>query len=163
VANVNYDIGWVLMDMGKHAEALPFLEKSRSGFERLFGSNSVKIASVSCMIGDTERALKRWNEAEEPLKLCAQIREANGGIFSAELGDAVNSLADVFRKQGKYALADPEYKLAEKIRERALGMMSPAFADTLEAHATLLKEMGRDKDAEKDAKLAAAIRRNLRK
>jgi tetratricopeptide (TPR) repeat protein len=160
VANVNYDIGWVLLDMGKPAEALPFLERSRAGFQRLFGSNSVKIASVSCMVGDGERALRHWKEAEEPLKLCAQIREANGGILSAELGDAVNSLADVFRREGKYALADAEYKLAERIRERALGITNPAFADTLEAHAALLKEMGRDQDAEKNEKLAAAIRRN---
>ena len=82
--------------MPKHCR---FWRKAAPGFERLFGSNSVKIASVSCMIGDTERALRHWNEAEEPLKRCAQIREVNGGILSADLGDAVNSLADVFRRQ----------------------------------------------------------------
>jgi tetratricopeptide (TPR) repeat protein len=163
VANVNYDLGWVLMDMGKPADALPFLQRSRAGFEKLFSSNSVKIASVACMIGDSERGLKRWKEAEEPLKACARIREENGGMLSADLGDAVNSLADVFRREGKYTLADAEYKLTEKIRERTLGIVNPALADTLEAHAALLKEMGRDQDAEKDAKLAAAIRANVKK
>jgi tetratricopeptide (TPR) repeat protein len=163
VANVNFDIGSVLIDLGKPAAALPFLEKCRASYEKLFSSNSVKIAAVLCMIGDSHRALKEWNEAEAPLKQCAQIREENSGILSADVGDAVNSLAEVYRKEGKYGLADPEYKLAEKIRERTLGIMNPAFADTLEAHAGLLRELGRDKEAEKDERLAAAIRRNQKK
>jgi tetratricopeptide (TPR) repeat protein len=163
VANINYDIGSVLLDSGKAAAAIPYLQKSLNTFERLFGGNSVKIASVLCMIGDGDRALHNWSDAEQPLKRCSQIREVNNGLLSPELGDAALSLAEVYRKEGKYGLADPQYKLAEKIRERTVGIMSPGFADVLEAHASMLREMGRDKEADKDSTLAAAIRRNQKK
>ena len=163
VANINFDLGSVILAGGKAAVALPFLQRSLSTFEKLFGVNSVKIAATLCMIGDADRSLKNWTEAEQPLKKCSQIREVNSGLLSSEVGDAANSLAEVYRKEGKYGLADAQYRLAEKIRERTRGIMSPEFADTLEEHASMLKEMGRDKEAEKNATLAAAIRRNQKK
>ena len=152
-----------LNDMGKPSAALPFLQKARYGYEKVSGANSVLAASALCLIGDSQRELKAWVDAESSLKQCARIREANSGILNAEVGDAVNSLANLYRQEGKYSLADPEFRLAEKIRERTLGITSPAFADTLEAHASLLKELGRYPEAEKDAVMAAAIRRNQKK
>jgi tetratricopeptide (TPR) repeat protein len=115
------------------------------------------------MMGDSYRAQKFWQQAEAPLKRCAQIREVDGGIVNADLGEALNSLALVYMQEGKYALADSQFKLAEKIRERTLGIMSPELADTLEVHATMLKQMGRDQEANKDSTLAAAIRRAEKK
>jgi tetratricopeptide (TPR) repeat protein len=159
VGNVNYNIASVLMDQGKSPAALPFLQKSLAIYERQFGGNSLKTASVLCMLGDSYSSGKLWQDAEGPLKRCAQIREADGGVINADLGDALHSLAMVYMHEGKYALADSQFKLAEKIRERTQGIMSPAFADTLEAHSVMLKQMGRDQEADKDAALAAAIRR----
>ncbi|HVW85539.1 MAG TPA: tetratricopeptide repeat protein [Bryobacteraceae bacterium] len=158
-ANINYNLASVLIDQGKQPAALPFLHESLTTYERQFGPNSLKTASVLCMIGDSYRAQRAWQQAEQPLKRCAEIREADGGVVNAELGDALNSLALVYHREGKYALADPMFKLAERIRERTLGITNPALAETLEAHATLLKELGRDQEAGRDAKLAAAIRR----
>jgi len=163
VGNVNYNVASVLIDQGKSPAALPFLEKSLAIYERQFGGNSIKTASVLCMMGDSYRAQKFWQQAEAPLKRCAQIREADGGIVNADLGEALNSLALVYMQEGKYALADSQFKLAEKIRERTLGIMSPELADTLEVHATMLKQMGRDQEADKDSTLAAAIRRAEKK
>jgi tetratricopeptide (TPR) repeat protein len=163
VGNVNYNVASVLIDQGKSPAALPFLEKSLAIYERQFGGNSIKTASVLCMMGDSYRAQKFWQQAEAPLKRCAQIREADGGIVNADLGEALNSLALVYMQQGKYALADSQFKLAEKIRERTLGIMSPELADTLEVHASMLKQMGRDQEADKDSTLAAAIRRAEKK
>jgi hypothetical protein len=102
---------------------------------------------------------RAWHEAEGPLKQCASIREENSGVVSPEFGEAENSLALVYQKEGKYALADGAFKMAETIRERALGIDNPLFADTLEAHAAMLRAMGRDTEAAKDEKMAGAIRK----
>jgi tetratricopeptide (TPR) repeat protein len=163
VANVNFNISTVLAEQGKQPDALPFLERSLATYQRQLGPQSLKAASVLCMMGDAYRIRKDWAQAETPLRQCAEIREINGGVFNGELGDALFSLAIVYQNEGKYALADPRYRLAEKIREKTLGIMSPALADVLETHAALLKMMGREAEAVKNTSLAAAIRRNAPK
>ncbi len=163
VANINFNIATVMAEQGKEPASLPFLEKSLSIYTRQLGGNSLKSGSVLCMIGDAHRVAREWTLAEEPLRQCAEIREANGGVFNGDLGDALFSLALVYQNLGKYALADPRFKLAEKIREKTQGIMSPGLADVLEAHAAMLKSMGRDAEASKNSTLAAAIRRNAHK
>jgi len=163
VANVNYNIASVLTAQGKQAGAFPFLEKSLSTYRRQLGPQSLKTATVLCMIGDAHRSLKAWPEAEIALKQCADVRESQGGVVNAEFADAQFSLAQVYEREGKYTQADQRFRLAEKIREKTAGIMSPAFADVLEAHAAMLRDTGKDAEAVKDATLAAAIRRNQEK
>lgn len=163
VANINFNIASILADQGKHADSMPQLQKSLATYRRQLGAKSLKSATVLCMIGDAHRASRSWQQAEQPLKECGEIREANGGMMNGELADALFSLARVYEKEGKYALADPRFRLAEKIREKTQGVMSPGFAEILEAHSAMLKAMGRDVEAQKDASLAEAIRRNEHK
>jgi tetratricopeptide (TPR) repeat protein len=143
----------------KAVVALPFLQKGLAGFKAQFGDTGLKTGDTLCLIGDSYRLQRAWHEAEAPLKQCAGIREENAGLLSPEFGEAENSLALVYLKEGKYALADTAFKLAEKNRERALGITSPLFADTLEAHASMLRAMGRDAEAAKNETMANAIRK----
>lgn len=159
VANIDYNLGSLLLEQGKAPQAMEFLQKCYETYRKQFGETGLKTAAALCMIGDSYRLQKAWREAEMPLKRCASIREQDGGVLNADFGEAENSLALVMEKEGKYALADGAFKMAEKIRERTQGITSPALAETLEAHAALLKEMGRDLDAEKDLKIANAIRK----
>ncbi len=82
-------------------------------------------------------------------------------MLNADLGEAENSLAFVYYREGKYPQADSAYRIAETIRERSKSITSPELAETLEGHATLLRQMGRNSDAETKEKMAAAIRRVL--
>jgi tetratricopeptide (TPR) repeat protein len=159
-ADANLHLAAVLIEQGKQAAAFPLLARSLSIYVRQEGGDSLKAAAAHCLAGEAYRGMKSWQEAEVPLKRCAQIREADGGVMNAMLGDALFSLAVVYDRQGKYALADSRYKLVEKIREKTQGIMSPGFADVLEAHSAMLKAMGRHKEAGQDAALAAAIRRH---
>lgn len=159
-ADANLHLASVLIEQGRQSAAFPLLARSLSIYARQEGGESMKAADVLCLTGDAYKAMKSWPEAEAPLKRCAEIREADGGVVNAALGDALYSLAIVYERQGKYALADPRYKLVEKIREKTQGIMSPGFADVLETHSAMLKSMGRDKEAGQDAALAAAIRRH---
>ncbi len=158
VGNVNFNIASVLLVQGHYEEALPYIEKSRAVYSKILGPRSLKSASALCMVGEAYRNLKRFNEAEAPLKQCADMREESGGVENGELSDALYNLALVYEHQGKYALADPRLKLAEKIRELTYGVTSPEFAEALEAHAALLKLMGRDQEAKRDETMAAAVR-----
>lgn len=158
-ADLSFDLAASLIESGKQAAALPLLARSLSIYEAQQGGGSLKAAAVHCMVGESWKAARAWHEAEAPLKRCAEIREADGGVVNAGLGDALYSLAQVYEKEGRFALAEPRYRLAEKIRERTSGIMSPAFAEVLESHAALLKAMGRDYESREDSRLAAAIRR----
>jgi tetratricopeptide (TPR) repeat protein len=159
VANVNYNFGWLLMDEGKASQAMTFLEKCLVAYQRELGPKGLKTGDTLCLIGDSFRLQRAWHEAESPLKQCAAIREANGGVLGAEFGEAENSLALVYDKEGKYGLADGAFKMAEKNRELNLGITSPLLADTLEAHAAMLRSMGREGDAYRAEKLSSAIRK----
>jgi tetratricopeptide (TPR) repeat protein len=156
--NVNFNVASALLAEGHYEEALPYIEKSQTVYNRILGPESLKSTSTLCMVGVAYRNLKKFNEAETPLKQCADMREASGGMENADLADALYNLALVYEHQGKYALADPRLKLAEKIRELTYGVTSPEFAEALEAHAALLKLMGRDQEAKRDETMAAAVR-----
>jgi tetratricopeptide (TPR) repeat protein len=163
VANVNYNIARTMFEQGHQAEAMPYILKARNIYEKLLGGASLKTASVLCMEGDAWRAAKNFSAAEGPLRRCADIREADGGVENAQLADALHSLALTYAEEGKYSLAEPRFKLAEKIRENTLGLTSPLLAQTLEDHAALLKSMGRNEEADKLTTLAGAIRRSQKR
>ena len=159
VANVNFNIASVLFDQGKQTAANPLLTRTLLTYENILGGNSLKTGSVLCMLGDIHRIERNFQAAEAPLKRCADIRESAGLMQSAEMAEALHSLALTYVGEGKYALAEPRFTMAEKIRETALGITSPVLAQTFEDHASLLRLLGRTKDADRLNGMAAAIRR----
>ncbi len=163
VANVNLDLASLLLEGGRPADALSFSRASLSDYERLYGGASIHTAAALCVTGDSLRATRNFPEAEADLKRCADIREKDGGVDTAEFADALYSLAMTYAGEGKYALADPRFTMVEKIRESRLGLTSPLLARTLEEHAAMLKSMGRAKDADRLLVLSAAIRRHEKK
>jgi tetratricopeptide (TPR) repeat protein len=159
VGNVNFNLASVAMAEGHYDSALPYIARSRGIFETILGRESPKYQTALCMMGDSYRNLKKLDEARINLKLCADAREATGGVDNADLADALLSLGLVYEQQGRYDKADPTLKLAEKIREKTLGVTSPEFAEALDAHANVLKIMGRAAEADRESAMAAAIRR----
>jgi tetratricopeptide (TPR) repeat protein len=162
-ANVNFDIANLMFAAGRLSETLLYARKALTSYETAQGGTSVPTAATLCLIGDSLRTMKNFIDAEAPLKRCADIREADGGIDDTELADALHSLALTYAGEGKYALAEPRFKLAEKIRESRLGLTSPLLALTMEDHAAMLRNLGRTKEAERLMVLSAAIRRNEKK
>jgi tetratricopeptide (TPR) repeat protein len=162
-ANVNFDMASLMFAASRLSEALIFARRALTSYETALGGASVKTAAALCLVGDSLRTMKNFIDAEAPLKRCADIREADGGIDDAELAGALHSLALTYAGEGKYALAEPRFKLAERIRESKLGLTSPLLAQTMEDHAAMLRTLGRTKEAERLMLLSAAIRRNEKK
>jgi tetratricopeptide (TPR) repeat protein len=163
VANVDFNIASVLVAGGKYEASLPYIEKSRGVYEKIMGAESLKAATTWCLLGEAYRNMNRFNDAEKPLKRCADMREASGGMESPELADALYSLAMVYQHQGKLKQAEARFRLSAKIRELTLGVTSPEFAEALAAHSALLKTMGREPEARKEEALVEAVKRQQTK
>jgi tetratricopeptide (TPR) repeat protein len=163
VANVNFNIANIMFDENRHADALPSILKALTLYEKLLGATSLKTAAALCMEGDAYRVTKRYQEAEGPLRRCADIREGDTGLNTADLADALQSLARTFAVEGKLSAAEPRYKLVEKIRENTAGITSPLLAEAMEEHAAVLKSLGRDKDADRLIAMSTAIRKSQSK
>ena len=162
-ANVNLDLARMMLANGRPADSILLARKTLNVYERLLGGTDLQTASVVCLIGDSLRTMKNFIDAEGPLRRCANIREATGGIESGELADALYSLALTYTAEKKYHLAEPVFKMVERIREKTLGLTSPVLAQTMEDHAALLRSMGKDSEARKLTLLADAIRRSDKK
>jgi tetratricopeptide (TPR) repeat protein len=163
VANVNYNLANVMFDEGRHGDALPFIQRARTIYEKQLGATSLKTAAILCMEGEADRVAKRYLQAEGPLRKCADIREEDSGLNSADLADALQSLARTFAAEGKLSIAESRYKLVESIREKTAGITSPLLAEAMEEHAAVLKSLGRDKEAEKLTAMSSAIRKSQAK
>jgi tetratricopeptide (TPR) repeat protein len=157
-ADAQFDLAGVLMEEGKYQPALQSIDLLLTTYDRQLGPQNIKTAAALCMQGDSYRMLKKYADAESPLKQCADIRADDGGVSTPEFGEAANSLALVYQHLGRYSDADSYFTFAAKIRETSLGILSPELADTLEAHAVLLRQLGRDAEAKQKERLAAAIR-----
>jgi tetratricopeptide (TPR) repeat protein len=159
MADAEFNLAGAMVDGGHQAMAVPLLQKTLGVYESALGGFHQKTAAALCLLGDSYRLQKNFIEAERPLRRCADIRQANGGMSDLEFADALHSLALAYTGDGKYALAEPRFTLAEKIREKNLGITSPLLAQTMEDHAVLLRKLGREPEAARLTAMAAAILR----
>jgi tetratricopeptide (TPR) repeat protein len=153
----------ILMDENKVEGALDSVRRALSILEQNLGPNAPAVTDGTCMLGSAYIQLKRYASAETPLRRCADLRAEDGGVTTAEFGEAAFGLAIVFQRLGNLTDSEKYFTLAEHVREKTLGISSPVFADTLEAHAALLRQVGRDADARKNERMAASIRALNRK
>jgi tetratricopeptide (TPR) repeat protein len=163
VAEADFNLASAMVDQGRTAPALPLIQKALNVFESALGGFHQKTGDTLCLLGDAYRSQKSYQEAENPLRRCADIRQANGGVSDLDFAEALHSLALVYMSDGKYALAEPRFTLAEKIREKNLGITSPLLAQTMEDHAVLLKKLGRDPEAARLNAMAAAILKSAKR
>lgn len=153
----------ILMDEAKYQDAMSSLRVALPLLEQNLGPGDSTVVDGTCMLGTAYVQLKRYASAETPLRRCADLRVEDGGVGTAEFGEAANGLAIVFQHLGNLTEADRYFNYAEKIREQSLGISSPQLADTLEAHAALLRQLNREADAKLKERMAASIRALSRK
>jgi tetratricopeptide (TPR) repeat protein len=163
VADASFNLASAMVDQGHTAPAIPLIQKTLNVYESSLGGFHQKTGDALCLLGDAYRLQKSYLEAENPLRRCADIRQANSGVSDLEFADALHSLALAYMGDGKYALAEPRFTLAEKIREKNLGITSPLLAQTMQDHAVLLKKLGRDPEAARLSAMAAAILKSAKK
>ena len=80
-----------------------------------------------------------YQEAEKPAKALLAIVEKALGPDHPSTGVALNNLAELYRRQGKYGKAEPLYQRSLAIAEKALGPDHPSTATSLNNLALLYK------------------------
>ncbi len=94
-------------------------------------------------------AYQRGNYAEAVAQFEAALREAEKfGSVDLRLATSLNSLALLYRAQGRYAEAEPLYQRSLGIREKSLGAEHPDVAQSLNNLAELYRVQGRYAEAE---------------
>lgn len=91
-ANVNYEIGSVLLDAGHPVDAVLYGRRALMIYEAKRGGASRESANALCLMGDSLRAMRNFIDAEEPLRRCADIRESDGGIDNLEFAGLCTAL-----------------------------------------------------------------------
>eukprot|EP00903_Cladosiphon_okamuranus_P006199 g6096.t1 len=92
--------------------------------------------------------LGSYSGAEAILRKVLQGTDENGNEL-AEVGFALDTLADALRRQGKLDEADPLLVRAIEIKERALGPDHPSLATSLGTRATVLEAQGKYDEADR--------------
>jgi tetratricopeptide (TPR) repeat protein len=87
-------------------------------------------------------------EAEPLLQRALAVREKALGPDHPDVAVALNDLALLYERQGRYADAEPLYKRALAINEKGLGPDHPVVATYLNNLAELYRAQGRYADAE---------------
>ncbi len=106
-----------------------------------------------------DKAYQQGNYPEAEKQLAAALKEAGGfGPQDPRLATSLNSLAELYHAQGRYAETEPLYKRALEIVEKALGPEHRHVARSLENYAVLLRATGRSDEAAKMEARAEAIR-----
>jgi tetratricopeptide (TPR) repeat protein/CHAT domain-containing protein len=127
----------------------------------------VALAPAVAQQGQTDLDLKRFKELYAAGNYAAALVEAQAleaiakeryGVNHANYGVALNSLAVVYKAQGKYGEAEELYKRDLAISEKALGTSHPHVAQTLNNLANLNSNQGKYADAIELHKRALAIR-----
>jgi CHAT domain-containing protein len=127
----------------------------------------IDLAPAAAQQADLNAIHKRFKELYAAGNYAAALVEAQTfesmakarfGVNHANYGVALNSLAIVYRAQGKYADAEGLYKRALAISEKALGAGHPDVALTLNNLANVYDNQGKYADAEGLYKRALAIR-----
>ncbi len=90
----------------------------------------------------------RYAEAEAFLRNSFRIREQALGPDHSDVAHPLNSLAALYKEQGKYAEAEPLYQRALRIWEQALGPDDQLVAYPLNNLANLYYEQGKYAEAE---------------
>jgi tetratricopeptide (TPR) repeat protein len=90
-------------------------------------------------------------EAEQLHKLALEINEKALSKDHSDTVASLNSLANLYKEQLKYAEAERLYKRALEIFEKALWPEHPEVATILENYAALLREINHEDEGEASA------------
>jgi eukaryotic-like serine/threonine-protein kinase len=155
-------LGLVYRDLGRYAEAEPFLREVVATHRTLFGNGSAELAASLDHLGALLRGLNKLAEAETALQEALAIRRKLFGHEHPAFADTLFHLSQV--PNARRSLEDQGKMLTEvlAIRRKAFGTEHPTIAETIEALGTHARTaFGHEKAAEVHAEALAMYRKLL--
>ncbi|HEX5746668.1 MAG TPA: serine/threonine-protein kinase [Archangium sp.] len=141
------NLGIVLRALGRHEEALTWLERTRGLIEKVRGPEHPEVADILNNMGIVLNSLGRYEQALASHQQALRIQEKVLGPGHVHVGPVLNGLGVVFHSLGRYeeSLAHSERALA--VQERALGPEHPQVATILGNVGLALNALGRHEQA----------------
>ncbi|MDQ3566421.1 MAG: tetratricopeptide repeat protein, partial [Pseudomonadota bacterium] len=149
--------GKLAYEVGRYAEAQPFLEKALAIREKALGPEHPDVAANLNNLAELYRTQGRYEKAEPLYQRSLAIREKALGPEHPDVAQSLNNLAELYRTQGRYDKAEPLYQRALAIREKALRPEHPDVAQSLNNLALLYYAQGQYGKAEPLYQRALAI------
>lgn len=147
LAASRHNLGGLLLDLGRPAEARPLLERALEDFERAKGRDSLDVATVVSFLARAHGLEGRYDAARAGHERALKIREAVAGPRSTDVALSLGALGGVAQEQGRYAEAFDLCHRALAIYEAELGEEDSNVAACVNNLAELLRLQGRPVDA----------------
>ncbi len=122
------------------------------------GRNSLAVSDALLNLGWFYGNMARYEDAQEALDRCQEIRQRLLGPDAAPVAEVLNALGALEENRSNLTLAEAFYQQAIAIQERALGTRSAVTANTWNNLATLYWIMGDYAPAQKLFTQALAVR-----
>jgi serine/threonine protein kinase/tetratricopeptide (TPR) repeat protein len=113
------------VDRNPNMTVLELLDRAARDIEGKFADQPLTEASIRLTIGDANRALGRYAEAQLHLERSVQLRTTKLGADHPHTLNSKNNLALLYEDQGQYARAEPLYKEVLEISTAKLGADHP--------------------------------------
>ena len=155
--NALYERAMTLYRAGNFKAALPAFQKVLDQAQMRYGPNSPLLSIELNNLGEVNRRLGRYPQAEALIKRAIKIEEDKHDPADPGLATSLNNLALLYRTQGRLAEAEPLYERSLALFNQALGPNSPDVAKSLSNLAALYSAQGRPDDARPLLERAVAI------
>jgi tetratricopeptide (TPR) repeat protein len=157
VAAILANLGLLLRDTSRFAEAELHLRRALEIDERLYGKDHPNVATDLDALAVVLQGRNRMAEAEPLLRRGLDIREKSLGKSHSAVGRALNNLATLLSQTNRLSEAEPLLRRAFNILEESLGEDHPDVAMVLNNLAHLLRMTGRLSEAEPHLRRALKI------
>ncbi len=148
--------GALAADEGRLDEAYPLMHQAVAILERE-GASAIALLGPKAALASVLLGLDRLEEAEPLLEWTLRTAERAHGDSHPAVAAHANNLAQLRRRQRRYAEAEPLYRRALEIWKLTSGASNPAYARGLHNLGSLFVEQGKSQGAEKLYSQALAI------
>ncbi len=149
------------LSRGPQLTVLEMLHRAAQKVEGTFPDQPLVEAALRRTIGNTYRALSKYEEAQKHLSRALELRRSSLPEESVEVAESLNDMGEWFHHTGNKSAAEPLYEQSLAIRRRLLGSEHRDVAQSLNNLALLLFGDRRLDQAEALHREALAIRRRL--
>ncbi len=147
----------VIDGLGRHAEALRWVELAAAGLGRISDDPLLR-ARVLDARGRILGSLARWADARRDLEIALETREHVLDGRHRDVGTTLLSLGKVARDGGRAADALGYYERSLRVLESALGPLHPDLADVMEQLGATLGVLARKDEARRWLERAIDLR-----
>jgi tetratricopeptide (TPR) repeat protein len=135
------------------------LDRAATRIQGKFAVQPLVEASIRQTIGNSYYDLGVYPDAERQLERALELRQRLLGEKHPDTQSTMNSLARIYRYEGKYSAAGPLIAKVLEIRRRALGKEHPDTLVSMDELASLYQKQGKNADAEQLFTQVLTVRR----